>query len=397
VQRLQNSYLFIQGPPGSGKSTIGASCVVDLLQQGKRVGVAAHSHKAVHNLLRKIEETAHERGFRFRGCHKESGQTEGSTYAPLEHWPMIASVDDVDELASADCRLAAGTTFAWADEALADQFDYLFIDEAGQVCLADALIASRAAHNVVLLGDPMQLPHVSKGSHPAGVSLSVLDHLRGDARTVRPDFGIFLDRSYRMQRRICGFISEAFYDGRLRPVEKTDANRVDSPGLSGAGLVHIALEHEGNRNRSEEEAQRIVDEIRLLLRGSVTVERKPSRLITQDDILVVAPYNVQRIRITQLLKDAGYDGVRVGTVDKFQGQQAPIVFYSMAASSADDVPRGMEFLFDRNRFNVAISRAQCMSVVVSGAALLDARCNSPEQMALVNMLCRYAEMSDSKI
>jgi uncharacterized protein len=393
IQRLDRSYLFAQGPPGSGKSTTAAWAIVDLLERGKRVGIAALSHKAVHNLLRKVEETAHERGVHFRGCHKESELTEGSSYEPHEQWAMIESVDDIAELASPECRLAAGTTYAWADEALVDQFDYLFIDEAGQVCLADALVAARAADNVVLLGDPMQLPHVSKGSHPAGVSLSVLDHLRGDARTVHPEYGVFLDHSYRMHPQICAFISEAIYEGRLQSIDATKTNRVDSPGLSGAGLVYIPIEHEGNRNRSEEEAQRIVAEVTKLLIGTVTTKDRAPRPMTQADILVVAPYNLQRIRITQLLKDAGYGDVRVGTVDKFQGQEAAVVFYSMAATSAEHVPRGMDFLFDRNRFNVAISRAECMSVLLCSPALLETRCTLPEQMSLVNLICRYSEMS----
>jgi len=391
IQRLDSSYLFVQGPPGTGKSTDGAWAIVDLLQAGKRVGIAAHSHKAVHNLLRKVEEVAHDRSFEFRGCHKESDQTEGSTYEPFEQWAMLESVDDIATLLSAECRLAAGTMFAWADETLVSAFDYLFIDEAGQVCLADALVAARAAQNVVLLGDPMQLPHVSKGSHPVATSLSILDHLRGDASTVRPEYGVFLDRSFRMHPAICNFISEAVYEARLHAIAKTANNRVDSAGLSGSGLVYIPIAHEGNRNGSDEEAQRVLAEIGKLLLGAVTIEDNSTRPITQSDILVVAPYNVQRNRIEQLLKDANYPGVRVGTVDKFQGQQAAVVFYSMAASTAEDVPRGMDFLFDRNRFNVAISRAQCISVLVCNPRLLATHCNSPAQMTLVNMLCRFTE------
>ncbi len=390
VARLDSSYLFVQGPPGSGKSTTGAWTIVDLLQAGKRVAIAAQSHKAVHNLLRKIEQTAQARNFRFNGCHKET-TTERSAYEPYEQWSMMANSGDMAVLLSQDCRLASGTMFTWAYQGTEGTFDYLFIDEAGQVSLADAIVASRIAKNVVLLGDPMQLPHVSKGSHPIGTSLSVLDHLRGDTPTVREDYGLFLECSYRMQPRICAFISEAIYEGRLHSADKTSANRVDSPGLSGNGLFYIPIAHESNRTGSEEEAQRIVAEVGDLLRGTVTVAGKPARPLTQRDILIVAPYNVQRIHITRLLEQAGYDDVAVGTVDKFQGLEAPVVFYSMAASSAQDVPRGMEFLFGRNRFNVAVSRAQCLSVLVCSPELLDAHCHTPEQMALVNLFCAFAE------
>ncbi|MFN2450309.1 MAG: TM0106 family RecB-like putative nuclease, partial [Candidatus Baltobacteraceae bacterium] len=390
VRALNNSHLFVQGPPGSGKSTIGAAVIVNLIADGKRVGIVANSHKAVHNLLRKVEETAKVRALRFNGCHKET-DTDGSTYEPYAEWPLMQSVQDIEELTAQGCQLAAGTTFAWADERLVAQFDYLFVDEAGQVSLADALVASLAAKNVVLLGDPQQLPQVSQGSHPVGCDLSVLQHLLADADTVAPERGLFLDKTYRMHPSICAFLSNAVYDGRLANDARTCNNAVSSPGLSGGGLVYVPVDHAGNGRRSDEEADRIVREVTLLLQGNVTVSGHSRRPMTERDILIVAPYNLQRLRIQELLRAAGLEGVKVGTVDKFQGQEAPVVFYSMATSSHSDMPRGIEFLFDRNRFNVAISRAQCMSVLVCSPRLLDARCPKPEAMALVNLLCAYAE------
>lgn len=393
IRSMEGGCLPIQGPPGTGKSTFGAWAIVDLIEAGKRVGVVANSHKAVHNLLRKVEETAFERGVHFRGAHKESAQTEGSAYEAFAACPMIESVTDVSALADEGCRLAAGTTFAWAEDGLAGAFDYLFVDEAGQVCIADALIASRAARNVVLLGDPLQLPQVSQGSHPIAADLSVLEHILGNTVTVPEDRGIFLDTSFRMHPAICRFISQTFYEGRLRATESTATNAIHAPGLSASGLVYVPVAHHGNRNRSEEEAGSIVSTVSDLLRGSVIVNGKPPRALTPADVLVVAPYNLQRIRITQLLKEAGHAGVRVGTVDKFQGQQAPVVLYSMAASTAEDVPRGVEFLFDRHRFNVAISRAQCLSVLFCSPRLLEAPCKTPAQMALVNALVSFVERS----
>ena len=393
VQSLDNSYLFAQGPPGSGKTTIGAWTIVDLLQAGKRVGIVAQSHKAVHNLLRKIEETAKERAFRFHGCHKESATTEGSPYEALAEWPMIASLDDIHALTASDCTLAAGTTYAWADESLVGKFDYVFLDEAGQISLADALVASLAAKSVVLLGDPLQLPQVTKGSHPTGTELSVLEHLLAVDETIPPDRGLFLDITYRMQPAICEFISDAIYEGRLRNQALTANNAVESPGLRGGGPIYIPVEHDGNGRRSDEEAQRIVDEVGLLLQGRVTVKDRPSRPMTQADILVVTPYNLQRVRIEELLDAAGYPDVPVGTVDKFQGQEAPVVMYSMATSSSETLPRDAAFLFDKNRFNVAISRAQCISVIVCSPRLLETPCKTPEQMSMVNLLCAYAEIA----
>ncbi len=390
IGNLDRSALFIQGPPGSGKTTAGASAIVDLLQAGKRVGVVAQSHKAVHNLLRKVEETARARAFRFHGCHKESATTEGSKYETLPDWPMMESLDDIGALTSELCVLAAGTTYAWADESLVREFDYVFIDEAGQVSLADALIASIAGKNVVLLGDPLQLPQVTKGTHPDGTALSILEHLLGGDRTIPPDRGVFLDTTYRLSPELTRFISENIYEGRLRNAPSTAQNAIAAPGFAAAGPLFAPIEHEGNGRKSDEEAAWITDAVGRLLQGSVTIGGTP-RPVTQDDILIVAPYNLQRIRIKELLEAGGDDRVRVGTVDKFQGQEAAVVIYSMATSSSQTLPRDAGFLFDKNRFNVAISRAQCASIIVCSPLLLESPCKTPEQMALVNLLCAYQE------
>lgn len=395
IGNLDRSALVVQGPPGSGKTTAGAYAIVDLLQAGKRVGVVAQSHKAVHNLLRKIEEVARERAFRFHGYHKESATTEGSRYEPLSDWPMIESLDDIAALTSELCQLAAGTTYAWADETLVREFDYVFIDEAGQVSLADALIASLAAKNVVMLGDPLQLPQVTKGTHPAGTDLSILEHLLAGDRTIPPDRGVFLDTTYRLQPALCRFISENIYEGRLHNAPSTTRNVIDATGFAGGGPVFVPIEHDGNGRKSDEEAAWIVDAVHRLLGGTVTLGGEPPRAMTQDDILIVAPYNLQRIRISELLAAAGNDGVRVGTVDKFQGQEAAVVIYSMATSSSQTLPRDAAFLFDKNRFNVAISRAQCASIIVCSPRLLESPCKSPEQMALVNLLCAYEEAAQA--
>jgi uncharacterized protein len=390
VQALDRSYLFVQGPPGSGKTTMGAWAIVDLIAAGKRVGVMANSHKAVHNLLRKVEETAKERGISFAGAHKET-ETEGSAYVSVRGCDFVVSVEDIAALSDPLCQLASGTPYAWTSAKLAGDFDYLFVDEAGQIPIADALGASLKADNVVFLGDPLQLPQVSQGSHPIGTNLSVLEHLLGDAATVPENAGVFLDRSYRMHPAIGDFISRAIYEGRLRTAERTRNNAVESPGLAGSGLRFLPVEHEGNSRFAPEEAERIVAEVEQLMRGTVTLGDEPARPLTQADVLIVAPYNMQRRAIAEALRKAGFGEIRVGTVDKFQGQEAPVVFYSMTTSSAENIPRGKEFLFDKNRFNVAVSRAQCLSILVCSPALLDAPCRKPEEMLLVNLLCAFVE------
>jgi predicted RecB family nuclease len=391
---LDDSYLFVQGPPGSGKSTKGAAMIVDLIAAGKRVAILANAHKAIHNLLHKIEKEAVRRGIAFRGIQRYTDASPSSLYqSELERSFVVPSSSNDALLEPHD--LAAGTAWVWARNECAGSYDHLVIDEAGQVSLANAVACAPCARNVILLGDPLQLAQVSQGSHPPGIELSVLEHLLGEATTVSPDRGVFLEESYRMHPQICDFISRAVYDGRLRAAASTRSHRVESPGLHGSGLRYIGIEHAGNSRESAEEADAIVAEIVLLLRGSFTLDGSSPQPLSQRDVLVVSPYNAQRLLIRAKLRSAGFDEIRVGTVDKFQGQQAPVVFYSMATSSGDDVPRGIGFLFERNRFNVAISRAQCMSVLVCSPRLLEIVCSTPEQMSLVNLLCAFKDAASA--
>lgn len=391
VGALDGSHLVVQGPPGSGKSTVGAAFIVDLLAAGKRVAVLANGHKAIHNLLRKIEARAREKGVQFGGVQKYTSTNEGSMYrSPFED-SMIEPVDDAKELIATGHDLAAGTPWLFTREELQGAYDVLVIDEAGQMSLADALACSACARNVVLLGDPLQLAQVSQGSHPLGTDLSVLEHLLAGDETIDPRTGVFLDVSYRMHPDICRFISHAVYADRLRAAQGCELNRIDSPELSGSGLRFLPVEHDGNYRASIEEAKAIVGCIEELLQGSVVVGDRKRRPLTAGDVLVVSPYNAQRKRLRQYLGQAGLGDVAVGTVDKFQGQEAPVVFYSMATSSGAYLPRDLEFLFEKNRLNVAISRAQCLTVLVCSPALLELRCKTPDQMALVNLLCSYAE------
>ena len=390
ASRLDESYLFIQGPPGSGKSTSGSGMIVDLLERGARVGIVAKGHKAIHNLLSKVEREAERRGVVFRGLQKYSSNGDSRYNSPLAH-PMIETTTNNADFTTEPHMLAAGTPWLFPREELELAYDYLFIDEAGQMSLADALACSLAARNVVLLGDPLQLAQVSQGSHPIGTDLSILEHLLGAHETVPPDRGVFLDVSYRMHPAICTFISERVYEGRLHASERTTGNRIDAPGLPANGLCFIPVDHAANSRASNEEADRIVACVQSLLDGTVVVDERPERKMTMEDVLVVSPYNAQRTLLRRALTDAGLSDVRVGTVDKFQGQEAPVVLYSMATSSGDDLPRDMEFLFERNRFNVALSRAQVLSVLVCSPSLLDVRCSTPEQMRLVNLLCAFVE------
>lgn len=275
---------------------------------------------------------------------------------------------------------------------MADSVDVLVMDEAGQTSLANALAISQAAASLVLLGDPQQLDQPQKGVHPPGADVSALAHLLGERATIGIDYGLFLDETRRMHPDVCAFISEMFYDGRLAAREENRNQRLNCSGpLDGTGLRFFPVEHMGNQNESPEEVARIAALVKGLLNGlaSWTNQCGENQKLTLADILIVAPYNAQVSALASKLPA----GARVGTVDKFQGQEAPVVLYSMATSSPEDAPRGMEFLYSLNRLNVAVSRAQCVAGIVASPALFQVQCKTARQIELANALCRYLELA----
>ena len=247
----------------------------------------------------------------------------------------------------------------------------------------------------MLLGDPQQLDQPRKGSHPDGVGISALEHVLGGARTMPPDRGLFLGTTWRLHPAICAFTSELFYEGKLESKPGLEAQRLSGVGaFDGAGLWWLPVAHDGNQNYSTEEVEavsRLVE--RFLAPGATwTDERGVARQLRGGDLRIVSPFNAQ---VNRLAEQVAAFGVPVGTVDKFQGQEAPIVIYSMATSRPEDAPRGMEFLYSLNRFNVASSRARCAVIVVASPRLLEPVCRTPEQMKLANALCRYVELAQS--
>ena len=264
----------------------------------------------------------------------------------------------------------------------------LFVDEAGQLSLADVLAAGTSARLLILLGDPNQLPQVSQGAHPDGSEVSVLQHLLGDDQTVPPDRGLFLAQTWRLRPELCAFTSDAYYEGRLEPAAVTRAavaRRGRRPRLARRSST------QGRSQSSVEEADAVAADDRRLARHAVhRRRRRDAAAASRTTSLVVAPYNAQ---VRTLRSATARPASRVGTVDKFQGQQAPVVFFSMASSTADDAPRGLGFAFDRHRLNVATSRAQCRAVLVCSPRLLDADCKTIEQMRLVSAVCRFVELA----
>jgi predicted RecB family nuclease len=388
---LDRSGFAIQGPPGAGKTYTGARMICRLVQAGRKVGVTALSHKVIANLLEEVVDAARDEkiaGVRCMQRVKEDAEEDvpvGIAAATDNETPLAA-------LRSGTANVVGGTSWLWTRPEYFEAVDTLFIDEAGQLALADVMAVSQAAKNLVLIGDPQQLERPLKGSHPPGAEKSALEHLLGERKTIPDDVGMLLPKTWRMHPKICEFTSELFYEGRLGSREILGQRVLDGhPWLSGAGLWFVPVAHDGNCNSSAEEVEKVARIVESLVRPGVGwfYGIGNRRAIKLDDVLVVAPYNAQ---VSDL--SARLPGARIGTVDKFQGQEAPIVIYSLTTSSPEDAPRGMEFLYSLNRLNVATSRAMTSVILVGSPRLFEPECRSPRQMQLANALCRYLELAE---
>jgi uncharacterized protein len=386
---LDRTVLAIQGPPGAGKTRTGAHMICEFVRRGLKVGVTAVSHKVIRHLLEEVLKEAGRTGCPVR-CVQKVDERSG-THGAIEEVKQPGQV--LDRLRNGRANVGAGTAWEWAREEYHGAVDVLFVDEAGQMSLANVLAVSQAAGSVVLLGDPQQLEQPQQGSHPEGTDVSALDHILQGHKTIPAERGIFLPETWRLAPSICDFTSEVFYEGRLHPRVGLERQMLTGvPPFEGAGLWAVHVAHEGNQNSSIEEVEAVDRIVAILLgEGSRWIDSEgKAAAMTGKDILVVAPYNAHVALLGERL--AARD-VRVGTVDRFQGQQAPVVIYAMATSTPEDAPRGMEFLYSLNRLNVATSRAQCACILVASPRLFEPECKSPRQMQLANALCRYAEMA----
>lgn len=382
IRQLDSTVLAIQGPPGTGKTYVSSCAILDLARRKKRIAVASNSHKAVDNLLSAIVDRAEEAGITI-SVAKKGGDGFGERYQDKIHQTHR---NNDDQLFSAS--VVGGTAWLFARPEFLQTFDYLFVDEGGQVSIANIVAMGTCAKNIVLVGDPMQLPQPIQGAHPGESGSSALEYLLAGYNTVPLDQGIFLPISRRLHPDICRFVSDVVYEGRLRSDDGAARQALLLNGCHLPGGVHLVeVDHSGNRQSSREEAEAIRAKMDRLI-GSTFVDRDGrSRSLTLQDILIVAPYNAQVNRLKSILPP----GARVGTVDKFQGQEAPVCMVSMTTSSADEVPRGIDFLFSLNRINVAVSRAQVLSLVFASPRLLKVPCSTVEQMRLVNALCALRE------
>lgn len=410
ASELDQSCLVVQGPPGAGKTWALARAVIQCVAAGQTVGLCAFKHETIKTMVKAIRDalldpdvsrTLVEGGVPLRIMRRVSGDESISA----DKDGLVTEVKEPQRITAAlaeeSHRVVAGTAWLFAPEELDEKVDVLFIDEAGQMSLATACAAATAARSVVLVGDPQQLAQPGKALHPPlpspaselypfGAGASALSHVLAGRATIPPMEGIFLDRTQRLHPEICRFISDAMYDGRLESADHC-AHRViiHADGRREAGIRWHPVEHVGNKLSSSEEVEAIREIVRELEGASQVTKDGSIARLEPSDVMIVAPYNAQ---VNDLR--AALPGRRVGTVDKYQGLQAPVVIVSLTASSADDVPRGLDFLYSTNRLNVAVSRAQSLCIVVGSPSLLAARCNTVRQLELVNVLCRYVEMAE---
>ncbi len=400
--RIANSMsggcLVIQGPPGTGKTYTAAHVINMLLAAGKKVGVASNSHKAIVNLLVACGDAARETGDVLQGI-KVGGDAEGPLYASNRAFKHVD--DNKEALATFRGGVVGGTAWLFSRPEWEGVLDFLFIDEAGQVSLANSVAIARSAKNIVLLGDQMQLEQPIQGTHPGDAGLSSLQYALKDLKTstrdapifhavVSSDYGLFLGESRRMHPSVCRFISESIYEGRLGSYsECANQKIIVPPNLSGSvsvesGIVFSGVEHDGNIQQSDEEIKKIIEIYNELIGRSYTATDGSTRLLSIKDFLFIAPYNAQ----VRALKVALPAEARVGSVDKFQGQEAPVCILSLCSSYGEYGSRGLAFILDRNRINVAISRAQCLAVIVADPRIANATASSINEMMLLNLFCK---------
>jgi uncharacterized protein len=390
--------LVIQGPPGTGKTYTASRVIAALLAKGKRVGVSSNSHKVVLNIMEACGEAMEKAGKNLRGI-KVGGDAGSSVFSSNPGLAYVAQTDVAFD--SYSTGVVAGTAWLFTRPEWQNQLDFLFIDEAGQVPLANAVAMARCSNNLVLLGDQMQLEQPIQGAHPGDSGLSVLQYVLKDTMAslpdapvfhavVPPDQGLFLGESRRMHLEVCQFISDTVYEGRLHSHADCSRQKIALPSNGGLhvtkekGIVFSGVVHDGNTQQSDEEVIHIKALFDELHGREYTDKNGVTQKLELNDFLFIAPYNAQ----VRSLQSALPDGARVGSVDKFQGQEAPVCIYSLCSSYGEYGSRGLEFILDRNRVNVAISRAKCLAVVVADPRISYTAVNTLDEMKMLNVFCK---------
>ena len=385
VKNLNNSYLTIQGPPGTGKTYSSAKIIIELMKIGKKIGVTSNSHEAIKTLLIAIEQQAKSEDFEFNGIRKAKSSDKYD-------WNFIKDITTGKPLDMEDYSLYAGTSWFFVDPRMNKALDYMFIDEAGQVALGTTIANATSAKNLILIGDPMQLSQPMRAKHEGYARMSSLEFILENEDTISADRGIFLNITRRLNNKICNFISSSFYDSRLTsdPITITRSVNLKLDPIKNEGLFYVPIEHSGCSQRSDEEADLVEKIYNKIINKDFKVGKTTGK-ISAKDIMVVAPYNAQANNIRERLKKKFKDKVRVGTIDLFQGQEAKVVLISMTTSDVESLPRHKDFFFSRNRLNVAISRAECVAIIIFNENLLLASASSIKEMKLMNSFCKLLE------
>jgi uncharacterized protein len=383
VQQLDSSVLSIQGPPGSGKTTTANAVISALIKQGLRVGIMSNSHSAIFNLQQKVITDNPNL------LHAKVGGLESTIAAFASKYPDLANNENFTYRTSASFTkkqpyssfaTIGATVYAFVkDDAVSAPLDYLFVDEASQVALANLIAVTPSAANIVLMGDQMQLEQPVQGAHPGIAKKSALEHLLQEHKVIPTDQGIFLDKTYRMHPNVCQPISDLVYESKLYSDKQTALQSVilheNTLNLQANGIQFIPVEHQYNTQASLEEVDKIKEILEQLEKSELIDNKGATKLFSKEDVLIVAPYNMQ----VELLKNNLGTDYQIGTIDKFQGKEAQVVIVSMASSIAEESARGIDFLFDVNRLNVAVSRAKALALIVASPELTKTRASNPEQ------------------
>ncbi|MBO0982121.1 bifunctional RecB family nuclease/DEAD/DEAH box helicase [Microbacterium sp. SD291] len=389
VLDLDRSYLAVQGPPGTGKTYTGSQVIARLVNEhGLKIGVVAQSHAIIETLLERVVSDGVAPA-QVAKAPKDGGPEPSYTVIPKNGMASFLAEH------AGEGVVVGGTAWDFSNTQRVDRggLDLLVIDEAGQFSLASTIAVAVGAKRLLLLGDPQQLPQVSQGAHPEPVDTSALGWVMDGDQVIRPEFGYFLARSWRMHPSVAAPVSKLAYAGQLASAPGPERRSID--GID-PGLHIVPLRHRGNATQSPEEAGEVVRLVRDLI-GRTFADCDPdgtTRPLEQGDIIVVTPYNAQRQLVRDALADAGFPDVPVGTVDNFQGKEAAVSITSLAASSGRDAPRGPEFLLLQNRLNVAISRAQVAAYLIHSPALLDDLPYTPEGVARLSAFARLVGVAE---
>ena len=389
ISNLKDSYLYIQGPPGSGKTYQAANAIIELIKLKKKIAVTALSHKVIHNLLKKVEEMNKNRAqpIDFKGYKKGNLEDEDTIFDGeyVKTYGKDSSFIEALERKE-EGQIFAGTKFHLASSYYKEKIDYLFIDEAGQLSLADLISIGNIAKNIILIGDQLQLGQPIKGTHPGDSGLSILDYLLEGNDTIPADKGIFLNKTFRLNSELNSFISNNFYEEKLICDTTTDKRIITfkkNGMIKKSGIHYLKMNHKNNIQTSIEEFEVVRDLLNEMI-GLDFNDNGKKRKLGIDDFLVISPYNTQVNLLISKLEQSNIVNPKVGTIDKFQGQQAPVTIVSMTSSDADSLPRNKEFFFSRNRLNVALSRAQVASIILFNPNLLNTSPKNIEQIKLMN-------------